>query len=78
MWPPASTRSSVRALGGPEPVETELGIEITGSYAMTMSTEDQRLSANVTVGSTTTVNVVVANTGSAPLEAVDAGRHAAA
>ncbi len=75
ITPPADVAAGqylivARALGGPEPVETELGIEITGSYAMTMSTEDQRLSANVTVGSTTTVNVVVANTGSAPLENV--------
>jgi len=60
----------VRALGGPEPVEIELGVTITGNYAMSMGTEDQRLSANVTVGSSTTLNIVVANDGSAPLENV--------
>jgi uncharacterized membrane protein len=60
----------VRALGGPQPVETELGVEITGSYAMSMSTSDQRLSANLTVGSSTSINVVVFNDGSAPLENV--------
>lgn len=61
---------TVRALGGPQPVETQLGVEITGSYAMSMTTEDQRLSAKVTVGSTTTLSVVVSNDGSAPLENV--------
>lgn len=60
----------VRANGGPEPVETQLGVTITGNYAMTMSTDDQRLSANVTVGGSTTLNVVIVNDGSAPLEDV--------
>ena len=59
-----------RALGGPQPVETQLGIEITGSFAMTMSTDDNRLSANLTVGSSAQMNVVVVNEGSAPLENV--------
>lgn len=60
----------VRALGGPAPAEAELTVEITGSYGMTMTTEDNRLSARVTVGSPTTLVVVVANTGTAPLENV--------
>ncbi len=61
---------TVRALGGPQPVEAQLGVEITGNYAMSMTTEDQRLSAKVTVGSTTTLSIVVFNEGSAPLENV--------
>jgi uncharacterized membrane protein len=59
-----------RALGGPQPVETELGVEITGSFAMAMSTDDNRLSTNLTVGSSAQVNVVIINEGSAPLENV--------
>ena len=61
---------TVRALGGPEPVEVTLTVEITGSYGMSMTTDDQRLSARVTVGAPTKLNVVVTNSGSAPLQNV--------
>lgn len=57
----------VRAIGGPEPAEAEVSVEITGSFGMDLNTSDQRLSANVTAGSPTTLTLVVANTGSAPL-----------
>ncbi len=60
----------VRALGGPQPVEAQVGVEITGSFAMSMSTDDNRLSTNLTVGSSAQVNVVIFNEGSAPLENV--------
>lgn len=68
---PAGTYTIIaRALGGPQPVEAEVGIEITGSFAMAMSTDDNRLSTNMTVGSSAQVNVVIFNEGSAPLENV--------
>lgn len=57
----------VRAVGGPEPVETALGVTITGNYGMTLSTDDGRLNARVQAGSSSTLNLVVQNTGSAPL-----------
>jgi uncharacterized membrane protein len=68
---PAGTYTVIaRAVGGPQPVETELGIEITGSFAMAMNTDDNRLSTNLTVGGSSQVNVVIVNEGSAPLENV--------
>jgi uncharacterized repeat protein (TIGR01451 family) len=58
---------AVRAQGGPAPVEADLTVEITGSYALTLDTSDQRLNATATAGSASTLNVVITNTGSAPL-----------
>ncbi len=58
---------TVRAVGGPVPVEAALTVEITGSYSLTMTTSDQRLNANATAGGTSTLTVVITNTGSAPL-----------
>jgi uncharacterized repeat protein (TIGR01451 family) len=57
----------VTAQGGPVPVETDLTVEITGSYSLTLATSDQRLNANATAGGTSTLTVVVTNTGSAQL-----------
>jgi uncharacterized membrane protein len=58
---------TVRALGGPDPVEAQLSVEITGSYSLAIATSDGLLNARVTAGSTTVINVVVENTGTAPL-----------
>ncbi|MEO8625724.1 MAG: NEW3 domain-containing protein, partial [Candidatus Limnocylindrales bacterium] len=58
---------AVRAQGGPAPVEADLTVEITGSYSLTMATSDQRLNANATAGGTSTLTLIVTNTGSAPL-----------
>ncbi len=57
----------IRAVGGPEVVETPLGVTITGNYAMTLGTEDARLNARVQAGGSTTLNLVVQNSGTAPL-----------
>jgi len=57
----------VRAQGGPEPVEADLTVEITGSYKLTLDTSDQRLNANASAGGASTLNVLITNTGSAPL-----------
>jgi uncharacterized membrane protein len=61
----------VRAIGGPEPAEAEVSIEITGSYAMSLTTVDNRLSARVTAGGPTSLTLVVFNEGTAPLENVE-------
>jgi uncharacterized repeat protein (TIGR01451 family) len=57
----------VRAQGGPAPVEANLTVEITGSYELTLDTTDQRLNANATAGGSSTLSVLITNTGSAPL-----------
>jgi uncharacterized membrane protein len=65
--PAASYPILVRATGGPEVVETQLGVTITGNYSMSLITEDQRLNARVQAGGSTTLNLFVQNTGTAPL-----------
>lgn len=57
----------VRAVGGPQPAQSELMIEITGSRAMALATGDGRLNARVTVGGTAPVALRVTNEGTAPL-----------
>jgi uncharacterized membrane protein len=50
--------------------EQPLIVEITGSYAMELTTPDERLNANVTAGGTTTLPILLVNTGTAPLTEV--------
>jgi uncharacterized membrane protein len=57
----------ILAQGGPEPVELDLTVEITGSYSLSLNTSDQRLNASATAGGKSTIDLVVTNTGSAPL-----------
>jgi uncharacterized repeat protein (TIGR01451 family) len=61
---------TLRALGGPQPVEQALTVSVTGSYSMDLTTQDQRLNANVTAGGTTTMTFVVTNNGTADLPGV--------
>jgi len=61
---------TVRAVGGPEPVEQKLTVTLTGTYDMSVATSDQRLNADVTAGGTTTMTFVVTNNGSADLTGV--------
>ena len=61
---------TVRAVGGPQPVEKQLTITVTGTYDMTASTSDQRLNATVNAGGTTTITLVVTNSGTADLAGV--------
>jgi len=58
---------TVSALGGPQPASAELTIEVTGDSSLTLTTSDERLNARVTVGSSSTIPLVVTNDGSAPL-----------
>lgn len=58
---------TVTAVGGPQPVQVQLTVQITGSYSMTLATSDSRLNADVNAGGTTTLTLVVTNTGTADL-----------
>jgi uncharacterized membrane protein len=57
----------VRAVSDSASAEARLSVEITGSYGMSLGTVDDRLNARVTAGSPTVLNLVLTNTGSAPL-----------
>jgi uncharacterized repeat protein (TIGR01451 family) len=61
---------SVDVTSGSRTAHQDLGVEITGSYSMTLSTVDQRLNANATAGATTDLTLVVTNTGTAPITGV--------
>lgn len=69
--PPQATEGDylirVDAVAGEQSASTELLARITGVVEMTFTTPDQRLNANVTTGSSTTVDVSVVNSGTATL-----------
>ncbi|GBD86070.1 NPCBM-associated, NEW3 domain of alpha-galactosidase [bacterium BMS3Abin02] len=58
----------VTASGGDYTATAQLTAQITGSYAILLATQDQRLNANVVAGKGTDLQLEVFNTGSAPLE----------
>jgi uncharacterized repeat protein (TIGR01451 family) len=60
----------VRAVGGDQTAEAALQVEITGSYAMELTTQNERLSTTVQGGSSTTLPLVVRNSGTADLTGV--------
>jgi uncharacterized membrane protein len=60
----------VEALAGDRTATAELAVEITGSYSMTLTTPDDRLSASGSAGAATAVTFDVTNTGTAPLTGV--------
>ena len=64
---------NLRAIAANTQVEAEMIVEVVGSYALEMSTLDQRLNAEVTVGSSNDFQIVLANTGTAPLDNVVVG-----
>lgn len=61
---------SVQARAGDVEVTTDLIVEIIGSYSMELSTTEQRLNADVTVGSSSELGLTLTNTGTAPLTGV--------
>lgn len=61
---------SVDATGGNKTAHAELSVEVTGSYKLTLTTPDGRLSANASAGSRTDLSLVVQNTGTADVEGV--------
>jgi uncharacterized membrane protein len=60
----------LRATGQGTTLEQKLMVEIAGSPALTLQTADERLNASGAAGDTTAVQLVVRNTGSAPLQGV--------
>lgn len=60
----------VRAQSGATMAETTLEVVITGTYGIELTTPKGLLSAELTAGKSTKVELVVKNTGSAPLENV--------
>jgi uncharacterized membrane protein len=60
----------LRATGQGTTLERKLMVEIAGSPALTLQTADERLNASGPAGDTTAVQLVVRNTGSAPLQGV--------
>jgi uncharacterized membrane protein len=60
----------VRAEGGGQTQEETLGIEITGRYALSLSTSDQRLNFQIEAGHSTDLDLVLVNSGSAPQGAI--------
>lgn len=61
---------TLQARAGDVEVSTELIVEVVGSFSMELSTTEQRLNADVTVGSSSDLGLVVTNTGTAPLTGV--------
>jgi uncharacterized membrane protein len=61
---------NVEAHAGERTIPAELGIEVTGSYSMSLSTPNDVLSASGSAGSPTTQAFEVTNTGTAPLTEV--------
>ncbi|HET9458011.1 MAG TPA: NEW3 domain-containing protein [Candidatus Limnocylindrales bacterium] len=73
--PPANAAAgpyeiAVEANAGDRTVGAQLGVEITGSYSMEVSTPGDLLSNRGGAGSATTQQIEVTNTGTAPLEGV--------
>ena len=56
------------AAGGGQTVQVDLGVRVTGTYEMTFTTPDERLTAQANPGTTRRVDLVIVNAGSAPLE----------
>jgi uncharacterized membrane protein len=60
-----------KAEGGGESASVELGVTITGTYEMDLTTANQVLNVDVNAGQETTLDLLVVNSGSAPLEGVN-------
>jgi uncharacterized membrane protein len=60
----------VAVSGGDEAVTADLAVTITGSYSLAVSTANEVLSTTATAGSQSDVELVVTNTGTAPITAV--------
>jgi uncharacterized membrane protein len=60
----------VRAVGSGTMAQIELGVQITGNFALTLTTPDERLNADVSAGGPTDVELVLINDGTAPLSGI--------
>ena len=65
--PAGQTVIDVAVHAGAKTIPGQLGVMITGSYSMTLATPNQLVSAHGPAGSGTTQQVVITNTGTAPL-----------
>jgi uncharacterized membrane protein len=65
--PAGQTTIDVAVQAGSKTIPGQLGVEITGSYSMTLATPNDLVSAHGPAGSGTTQQVVITNTGTAPL-----------
>jgi uncharacterized membrane protein len=68
--PAGHTDIAVSVTAGTKTIPGTLGIDITGSYTMTMSTPGDLLSAHGSAGSASTVTLEITNTGTAALDGV--------
>lgn len=73
--PPAQAEArqypiTVEATSSETSVSTELVVEVVGSFSMNLTTSDERLNADVTVGSSTELPLLVVNNGTAELTGV--------
>ena len=66
----SSATITVTATEGGQEVDAQLSVEIIGQYQMTLTTPDQRLNAQGTAGSPIDLQLVVQNSGTAPLQGV--------
>jgi uncharacterized membrane protein len=66
----------VNVTAGTKSVTQKLGVQITGTYTLTMETPNQVISARGPAGSGTTQQLVITNTGTAPLTNVKLGSSA--
>ncbi len=68
--PPVPIRSSSRPLVADSTAEIQLEVDITGNFAMSLTTPSQVLSLDVRSGKTTEMPLLVVNDGTAPLTGV--------
>ena len=68
--PAGQTELDVTATAGTKTITGKLGVDITGTYTMTLSTPGDLLSAHGSAGSVTRMTLNLVNTGTAPLAGV--------
>ena len=61
---------TVDATSGDQTAHADLSVEVTGSYGLSLTTPDGRLSANASAGSRTDLSLIVQNTGTADVPSV--------
>lgn len=62
---------NVQATAGDTEVQAEMIVEVVGSYSLDLSTPDQRLNAEVSAGGTSELQLVLTNSGTAPLQGIE-------
>jgi uncharacterized repeat protein (TIGR01451 family) len=65
--PAGSYKVHVDVKAGEQTIPGDFGVELTGSYSMTVTTPGQLLSASGSAGGTTTQDFIITNTGTAPI-----------